>query len=65
MPVKSKGEISQNFVAFSEYMNFTTDQNCAMDNKIPEYHNADISWSKVENKKDVERLREQCTNMLR
>ena len=22
MPVKSKGEISQNFVAFSEYMNF-------------------------------------------
>ena len=26
---------------------------------------ADIGWSKVENKKDVERLREQCTNMLR
>ena len=25
VPVKSKGKISQNFVAFSEYMNFTTD----------------------------------------
>ena len=43
----------------------TTNQNCAMDNKIPEYHTADIGWSKVENKKEVERLREQCTNMLR
>ena len=36
-----------------------------MDNKIPEYHTADIGWSKVEKKKNVERLREQCTNMLR
>ena len=25
MPVKSKGKISQNFVAFSEYMNFHLD----------------------------------------
>ena len=24
VPVKSNGKISQNFVAFSEYMNFTT-----------------------------------------
>ena len=28
--VKSKGNISQNFVAFSEYMNFTTRQSCAV-----------------------------------
>ena len=27
VPVKSKVEISQNFVAFSEYMNFTSEKN--------------------------------------
>ena len=29
MPVKSKVEILQNFVAFSEYMNFTTKFNAS------------------------------------
>ena len=30
VPVKSKVEISQNFVAFSEYMNFTVQEGCKL-----------------------------------
>ena len=33
VPVKSKVEISQNFMAFSEYMNFTKNKNITKKNR--------------------------------
>ena len=62
MPVKSKGTISQNFVAFSEYMNFITTffRNLAKnerlkknrkDNKIQDYPKND-SFGSVSQKSE-------------
>ena len=39
MPVKSKVKISQNFVAFSEYMNFTHDLSLNMQKNILIFEN--------------------------
>ena len=45
--VKSKVEISQNFVAFSEYMNFTINKNLLqlynIEKKVSRYYNRDLS----------------------
>ena len=49
VPVESKVEISQNFVAFSEYMNFTKAEKCLRSSCPNIYYSKRTFWNSVGN----------------